>query len=178
MLGLAGQALRWTDGLPSRLSDQALQYAKAKEWRPELMAAWPTTRRLTTNSFVTTGVPTLSSQALVWGDSHATALIPVFDDGAQKHGVSVILASSTGCIPVEGLEHDQRCARFNRRVEQALKPQSVGDVVLVARWSLYLYGDVKGDLGHALKDSRGRYDRASAEQRLAEGLQATRPATA
>ena len=67
------------------------------------------------------GTPTPTvSKALVWGDSHATALIPVFDDGAQKHGVSVILASSPGCIPVEGLEHDAQCARFNRRVEQAM----------------------------------------------------------
>jgi hypothetical protein len=38
VLGIAGQALRWTDGLPSRLSEQALQYANASKWRPELMA--------------------------------------------------------------------------------------------------------------------------------------------
>jgi hypothetical protein len=92
------------------------------------------------------GVADLPTRAMVWGDSHATALIPVFDDGAKAHGVSVILASSPGCIPVDGLEHDGVCARFNQRVEQGLKAQSVSDVVLVARWSLYLYGDAKGDL--------------------------------
>ncbi|TBN32554.1 acyltransferase family protein [Pseudomonas sp. BGI-2] len=173
VLGLAGQALRWTDGLPSRLSDEALQYAKAKEWRPELMRCLADDNTPDDKLFCHYGTSALSSRVLVWGDSHATALIPVFDDGAQKHGASVILASSTGCIPVEGLEHDQRCARFNCRVEQALKPQSVSDVVLVARWSLYLYGDAKGDLGHVLRDSRGRYDRANAEQQLAERLQAT-----
>lgn len=173
VLGLAGQTLRWTHGLPSRLSDQALQYAKAKEWRPELMRCLADDKTPDDKLFCHYGAPALSSRLLVWGDSHATALIPVFDEGAQKHGVSVILASSTGCLPVEGLEHDQRCARFNRRVEQELKPQSVGDVVLVARWSLYLYGDAKGDLGHALKDAHGRYERANAEQQLAEGLQAT-----
>ncbi|AWM94968.1 acyltransferase [Pseudomonas sp. 31-12] len=173
VLGLAGQSLRWTDGLPSRLSDQALQYAEAKEWRPELMRCLADDKTPDDKLFCHYGAPALSSQVLVWGDSHATALIPVFDEGAQKHGISVILTSSPGCIPVEGLEHDQRCVRFNRRVEQALKPQTVGDVVLVARWSLYLYGDAKGDFGHALKDSQGRYDRTHAEQRLAEGLQAT-----
>jgi peptidoglycan/LPS O-acetylase OafA/YrhL len=174
VLGLAGQALRWTDGLPSRLSDQALQYAKGKEWRPELMRCLADDKTPDDKLFCHYGkLAPSSTKALVWGDSHATALIPVFDDGAQKHGVSVILASSPGCIPVEGLEHDQRCARFNRRVEGALKPQAVGDVVLVARWSLYLYGDVKGDLGHVLRDTHGRYDRATAEQRLADGLQAT-----
>ncbi|MGE8188084.1 acyltransferase family protein [Pseudomonas sp. NPDC086278] len=174
VLGLAGQALRWTDGLPARLSAQALQYAKGKEWRPELMRCLADDKTPDDKLFCHYGTPApTASKALVWGDSHATALIPVFDDGARKHGVSVILASSPGCIPVEGLEYDKTCARFNRRVESALEPQAVGDVVLVARWSLYLYGDVKGDLGHVLRDSRGHYDRADAEQRLADGLRAT-----
>lgn len=173
VLGLAGQTLRWTDGLPWRLSDQALQYAKGREWRPELMACLADDKTPDDKLFCHYGAPTLSSRALVWGDSHATALIPVFEDGAQAHGVSVIVASSPGCLPVSGLEHDQRCARFNRRVEQALKSQSVGDVVLVARWSLYLYGDAKGDIGHTLKNADGRYARATAEQRLTHGLQAT-----
>lgn len=172
VLALAGQTLRWTDGLPWRLSDQALQYAKGREWRPELMACLADDKTPDDKLFCHYGVEKMPRQAMVWGDSHATALIPVFDDGAKAHGVSVILASSPGCIPVEGLEHDARCARFNRRVEAVLGEQSVSDVVLVARWSLYLYGDVKGDLGHVLRTPDGQYDRAAAEQRLAEGLRA------
>jgi len=170
VLGLAGQTLRWTDGLPWRLSDQALQYAKGRDWRPELMDCLADDKTPDDKLFCQYGTPSPSPKALVWGDSHATALIPVFDDGAQAHGVNVILASSPGCVPVAGLEHDARCMRFNQRVEHALKPQAVADVVLVARWSLYLYGDVKGDLGHALRAPDGRYDRAVAEQRLADGL--------
>ncbi|MFY0728415.1 acyltransferase family protein [Pseudomonas sp. NFX15] len=170
VLGLAGQTLRWTDGLRWRLSDQALQYAKGREWRPELMACLANDKTPDDKLFCHYGIQDRPSRALVWGDSHATALIPAFDDGAKAHGVSVVLASSPGCLPVEGLEHDARCARFNRRVEEALKPQSVSDVVLVARWSLYLYGDAKGDLAHALRTPEGHYDRAIAEQRLAQGL--------
>jgi hypothetical protein len=173
VLGLAGQTLRWTGGLPWRLSDQALQYAKAREWRPELMACLADDKTPDDKLFCRYGAQNRLPPALVWGDSHATALIPVFDEGAKAHGVNVILASSAGCLPVDGLEHDARCARFNRRVEQALMPQAVGDVVLVAHWSLYLYGDAKGDLGHVLRDSHGRYDRANAEQQLTDGLQAT-----
>lgn len=170
LLGLAGQSLRWTDGLPWRLSEQALQYAKGREWRPELMACLADDKTPDDKLFCHYGMTDLPTRAMVWGDSHATALIPVFDDGAKAHGVSVILASSPGCIPVDGLEHDGVCARFNKRVEQGLKTQSVSDVVLVARWSLYLYGDAKGDLGHVLRTPDGRYDRVDAERRLAEGL--------
>ncbi|UWF49131.1 acyltransferase [Pseudomonas sp. N3-W] len=173
VIGLAGQALRWTDGLPWRLSDQALQYAKAREWRPELLRCLTDDKTPDDKLFCHYGAPAqASTQMLVWGDSHATALIPVFDDGAKAHGMRVMLASSAGCLPVAGIEYDQQCERFNRRVEQALKPQSVADVVLVARWSLYLYGDATGDLEHALRAHDGHYDRMTAEQRLSEGLTA------
>jgi hypothetical protein len=173
VLGLAGQALRWTDGLPWRLSEQALQFARAQEWQPELMGCLNDAKRPADKLFCHYGAVTASSSALIWGDSHATALIPAVEDGATSHNVSVLVASSAGCLPVAGLEHDQTCALFNQRVEGGMKVQPVGDVVLVARWSLYLYGDVKGDLGHALKTSSGLYDRAFAEQRLADGLRKT-----
>ncbi|MFJ4197195.1 acyltransferase family protein [Pseudomonas sp. NPDC089534] len=171
VIGLAGQSLRWTDGLPWRLSEQALQYAKGREWRPELMACLADDKTPDDKLFCHYGEAGNPVRTLVWGDSHATALIPVFDGGAKAHGVGVMLASSPGCVPVQGIEHDARCARFNQRVERALTPP-VSDVVLVARWSLYLYGDAKGDLAHALKAADGHYDRAVAEQRLADGLRA------
>lgn len=171
VLGLAGQALRWTDGLPSRLSEQALQYAKASEWRPELMACITDDKSPPDTPFCRYGsTPAAPAQMLVWGDSHATALIPALDVNAKQHDVNVMLASSAGCLPLEGLEHGERCAFYNRRVEHALQIEPVHDVMLVARWSLYLYGDAKGDQGHALHDATGHYDRAVAEQRLAEGL--------
>lgn len=170
VLGLAGQALRWTNGLPWRLSEQALQYASAKEWRPELMDCLNDANRPAGKLFCQYGTPNAASSALIWGDSHATALIPAIEESAATHQVSVLVASSAGCLPVAGLEQDEVCAGFNRRVEEGMNTRPVDDVVLVARWSLYLYGDVKGDLGHALKASSGLYDRAVAEQRLAEGL--------
>ena len=173
VLGLAGQALRWTDGLPSRLSDQALQYARASEWRPELMACITDDKSPADTPFCRYGHPTGGpARLLVWGDSHATALIPALQDSALRYGVNVMLASSAGCLPLEGLEHGARCADYNRRVERTLATEPVQDVMLVARWSLYLYGDAKGDHGHALHDAHGRYDRAVAEQRLADGLRA------
>lgn len=173
VLGLAGQSLRWTDGLPWRLSEQALQYAEAKVWPAELMDCLVDAKTPANKLFCHFGTRTAASSTLIWGDSHATALIPTVEDAAVAHDASVLVASSAGCLPVSGLEHDQTCAHFNQRVEDGMKAQPVGDVVLVARWSLYLYGDVKGDLGHALKTASGLYDRAFAEQQLADGLRKT-----
>ena len=170
VLGLAGQALRWSDGLPQRLSEQALHYANASHWRPELMACITDDKSPADTPFCRYGTPDAPAQLLVWGDSHATALIPALQDSAERYGVNVMLASSAGCLPLEGLEHGARCAAYNRRVVRTLNTEPVSDVMLVARWSLYLYGDAKGDRGHALKAADGHYDREVAQQQLAQGL--------
>jgi peptidoglycan/LPS O-acetylase OafA/YrhL len=68
VLGLAGQSLRWTDGLPWRLSEQALQYAKGREWRPELMACLADDKTPDDKLFCHYGVADLPTR-VVWGDS-------------------------------------------------------------------------------------------------------------
>lgn len=170
-LGLAGQVLRWTDGLPWRLPEQALRYAQAKQWGPELLACIADRKTQDDRLFCHFGPRDSARSALVWGDSHAAALIPALEAGADRHHISLVQASFAGCLPLDGLENVSQCARFNQRVEQAMSQQSFTDVVLVARWSLYLYGQLSGDLGPALKDpDTGHYVRAVAEQRFAAGL--------
>ena len=170
-IGFSGLALRKLDGVPSRLSDQALRYAQAKTWSPELLACMADKDTPDERLFCHFGPKGNSVSALVWGDSHATALIPALEDAAKRHDISLVQASFAGCVPLDGLENIARCARFNQRVEKAMAEQSFSDVVLAARWSLYLYGQVSGDKEHAIKDpSTGKYVRAVAEQRFAEGL--------
>ncbi|MEB0106776.1 acyltransferase family protein [Pseudomonas sp. MH9.3] len=172
-IGLTGVALRKADGVPSRLSEQALRYAQAKKWSPELMACMADKDTPDERLFCHFGPKNPAVSALVWGDSHATALIPALEIGAKKHDISLMEASFAGCVPLDGLENIARCAHFNRRVEKAMSERPISDVVLAARWSLYLYGQMSGDKEHALKDpSTGQYVRAVAEQRFADGMRA------
>ncbi|WP_025857415.1 acyltransferase family protein [Pseudomonas sp. CHM02] len=170
-LGFTGLALREADGVPWRLSEQALRYAQAKTWSPALMACMADKDTPDDRLFCHFGPKGRSVSALVWGDSHATALIPALEDAANRHDISLVQASFAGCMPLDGLENIARCAHFNQRVEKALAEQSFSDVVLAARWSLYLYGQMSGDKEHALKEpGTGKYVRAVAEQRFAQGL--------
>lgn len=172
-IGLAGQALRWADGVPSRLPEQALRYAAAKTWSPELMACLASKKTRHEQPFCHFGPSSRGMSALVWGDSHATALIPALKDGASRHDISVVQANFSGCIPLTGLEENPQCAQFNQRVEKTLAEQPFSDVVLAARWSLYLYGEPSGDMEHALRDpATGNYQRDVVEQRFAQGLRA------
>ncbi|MCP1509508.1 peptidoglycan/LPS O-acetylase OafA/YrhL [Pseudomonas marginalis] len=169
--GITGLALRETNGVPWRLSEQALRYAQAKKWSPELTACLADQKTPDERLFCHFGPQSRSVSTLVWGDSHATVLIPALKDAAKRHDISLVQASFAGCMPLDGLENITQCAHFNQRVEKALAEQSFSDVVLAARWSLYLYGQMSGDKELALKDpSTGEYARAVAEQRFAEGL--------
>ncbi|MBV4479511.1 acyltransferase family protein [Pseudomonas khavaziana] len=170
-LGFTGLAIREADGVPSRLSEQALRFAQAKKWSPDLLACMADKDTPDDRLFCHFGPKSQSVSALVWGDSHATALIPALKVGADRHDISLVEASFAGCIPLDGLENIARCAHFNQRVEKAMAEQTFSDVVLAARWSLYVYGQMSGDKEHALKDpGTGQYVRAVAEQRFAQGL--------
>jgi hypothetical protein len=171
MVALAGQAVRWADGFPLRLSGQARQYAQARDWQrgqmecllqrdsPDLAAAC----RLGGNA----DVPPLQ---LVWGDSHAAALMPAIEEDARRYGIPVWLTSLSGCLPIQGIESRPQCQAFNQQNLTLVEQQKVRDVVLAARWSLYLYGEEDGDREHMIYRNESR---AAAEQHLAEALRTT-----
>ncbi|HEX8596544.1 MAG TPA: acyltransferase family protein [Pseudomonas sp.] len=171
VIAVAGQTVRWADGVPQRLSGQARQYAQARDWTrgqtdcllqpesPELKVAC---------QFGPAGEG--PPQQLVWGDSHAAALVPTLQEDAQRYGISVWVTSLAGCMPVAGIESRPQCQAFNQQMMALVEQQRVHDVVLAARWSLYLYGEEDGDLEHMLYRDEGS---AAAERHLAENLGAT-----
>ncbi|MBD1586082.1 acyltransferase family protein [Pseudomonas typographi] len=171
VVGAVGQAIREGGGWPWRLPAEALRYANEHEWQAgqkDCMANDDTPA----DAFVCrlgpkdAGVPT----TLVWGDSHAAALVPALRASTQRFDVPVSLATRPGCPPVLGLAGTAGCRNFTRHVLETIGRNGVTEVVLAARWSLYLYGDEHGDMNYTLRDAAGVYDRAGAEQRFAEAL--------
>ncbi|MBT2371716.1 acyltransferase family protein [Pseudomonas fluorescens] len=172
-LGLVGKILGWADGVPWRLSPDALQFAQARTWSPELMACLSDDKKNNHRELCRFGSQLGATRALVWGDSHASALIPALEDGVSKYGVSITEAGYSGCVPFNRQESTPGCVKFNQRVTQVLSQEAFSDVVLVARWSLYVYGERSGDTGASLLNpATGKYDRAIAEQRFSESLRA------
>jgi peptidoglycan/LPS O-acetylase OafA/YrhL len=170
VIGLAGQIVREADGVPGRLSGQAMQYAQARDWQQGQMDCL-----LQRNSKDLSKVCRFGGDAqtppvqLVWGDSHAAALKPAIKADAERYGIPVWLASLSGCLPVLGHETRQQCQDFNHATLQSIREHKIRDVVLAARWSLYLYGEEDGDMQHVLyrEDSR-----PVAEQEVAKDLTA------
>ena len=86
---------------------------------------------------------------ILWGDSHAGAIAPVFEQIATASHVSGFVAFSPACAPLAGLkrydEDDvEKCARFNRSVLDFIGSSHIKNVFLYARWGLYAEGNRYG----------------------------------
>ncbi|MGY4491788.1 acyltransferase family protein [Pseudomonas sp. TE3610] len=172
MLGFVGKGLVVFDGVPTRLSDQALRYADAAHWNDGQMQCM--SDKKTARPMCTFGPPTANTPSiLVWGDSHAAGLEPALRMAARAHGQAASLASRSGCIPVPALEAQSACRHFNERTLEHASAKEVTDVVIAARWSLYLYGDERGDDTQVIRAPGSRaVDSVYAEKQLQSHLQA------
>lgn len=77
---------------------------------------------------------------LLWGDSHAGSLEPVFHNLGISRQDSVYLAEHSSCPPIIGIRRIARssCDEFNDEVLEAVTRLGITDVVLSASWSLYV----------------------------------------
>jgi hypothetical protein len=90
------------------------------------------------------GAANAEPRFLLWGDSHADAMMTAISDATAAAGKAGYFAGYSGCPPILGARKygDDGCARFTSRVYSYLAQNpKVSDVVLVARWSGYVAGD-------------------------------------
>jgi SGNH domain (fused to AT3 domains) len=73
----------------------------------------------------------------------------------------------SGCLPILGHEPRAQCQQFNQATLASIREHKIRDVVLAARWSLYLYGEEDGDMKHVLYRDDSR---SVAEQKVARDL--------
>jgi len=82
----------------------------------------------------------------VFGDSHALALLPSFDEAAKQANQRGVITGASGCPPLLGVfalrsdQSDRDCYVLNRRVFEFIKQSKVTKLFLVARWTLYTDG--------------------------------------
>ncbi|MEM1229783.1 MAG: acyltransferase family protein [Pseudomonadota bacterium] len=87
---------------------------------------------------------------MVWGDSHAGALMPAVREAAQALGVNGLNATSNGCPPLLNLTNVQRdpqgiCLAFNDAVLAVLREHpEVHTVWMLGRWPRYAQGTPYG----------------------------------
>lgn len=80
-------------------------------------------------------------RVLVWGDSHAMALLSAYQRLANAHQVRLYFAANSSCRPLLGVSNRDlplstrvRCADFNAATVQAVRRLDPALVILNARW--------------------------------------------
>ena len=86
-------------------------------------------------------------EVLVWGDSHAKALLPGLDELFKQHGISGVAAIHSGVPPVAGLTRKfqefspEDLVEYGEKVLLAAAELKVSHVVLACYWESYSKGN-------------------------------------
>jgi len=133
----------WRAGLPERIpAEVRMAYAAARDNNPaqsQCFNKWPESGLC---SFPDHNGEDRRPAVLLWGDSHADAIMPGVSVAAERAGVSGVFAGMNACPPLlnvdradKGPEHG--CARFNQSVLEYLRAhEHISLVILAARWAL------------------------------------------
>ena len=142
-LALIGLMIVAAAGWPARFDAAATAYlASESERNPRQICSFLEARDLREGRACRLGADGGSVEPVfaVWGDSHADALMPAFDDLATQTHASGIYVGKIGCPPLLGVERFESsydCREYNDAARELIDRSHVTTVVLVARWAHY-----------------------------------------
>ncbi len=140
---LLGAALvvEFTGGMRSRLPDEVLQFADGSQDHRDYPMVSPEAAER--GDFIPLGInnPAVHLTLMIWGDSHAWAVMPALDELCQKHGRRAVAAVYPATFPalnyVSTNPHSlrERSPAFHEAVRRFIISQKIMDVLLVATWN-------------------------------------------
>lgn len=169
-LGVSGSVIRSADGFPQRFVGEAQAYAKARLWRAgQLNCMLVTSDKQPDRACLLGEKAGTSPSRMVWGDSHAAALMPGLQKAAAQAGEPVWLYSMSACPPIVSEQPRKKCRDFNNRTMEQIRLLHIKDVMLASSWTLYMYVREDGNKNMLLAHND---DPAQAEVRMAEAIRA------
>jgi peptidoglycan/LPS O-acetylase OafA/YrhL len=176
----AGAFAASTDGLPQRLPVGIQRIlAEQDDAEPRIDHCFPlTARQVEDGKPCRIGASSGTPSFLLWGDSHADAIIPPIDQLARRAGRSGLFAGGASCVPLIGVATPKdTCRPFNNAVEKLALSPNIRDVILEARWAKYADGATYGDEPHGhIQLSEGEFPAAPSPDNhavFARGLERT-----
>jgi hypothetical protein len=136
-----GEVLFAGNGFPARFSPRAIEYANARNEKEFLHEN--TVKDILDNRLITIGNPDPKApiSLLLWGDSHAMAAAPAFDQLLKEKGLAGRQVGAFATAPVFDADwpglNPKDMKGFNNAVFEYILQNRIPDVVLVARWELY-----------------------------------------
>jgi hypothetical protein len=126
-------------GLPQRFSPEIRTIlAEATDHEPRISECFGLTADdVRKGRLCPIGAKVQQASFLLWGDSHADALIPAVQSVARRAGRAGLFAGTDSCPPLLGVKRADtaKCAAFNDAVAKIATSKRIRDVILEARWA-------------------------------------------
>jgi peptidoglycan/LPS O-acetylase OafA/YrhL len=126
-------------GLPQRFSPEIrMILGEASDHEPRISECFGLTAEdVRKGRLCPIGAKVQQASFLLWGDSHADALIPAVQSIAKRLGRAGLFAGTDSCPPLLGVKRADtaKCAAFNDAVAEIATSNSIKEVILEARWA-------------------------------------------
>jgi len=143
---LAGLVLWNSDGFPHRFPPETRGLIVSMNATPELVrcAEEVSLEQVSAGRVCNYGPGDTSRKVLVWGDSHALALMPAVNALAKAHGMHTYLVAKYNCLPlfappsptrIDPATDRYRCATFNAAVVEAIARLEPELIILDGAWA-------------------------------------------
>ncbi len=141
LLYVTSEFIRLGEGLPSRFSPTTVRYALAKgdaKYLTDLSIA-----AINAGNWIEIGKADGEKSLVVWGDSHAMAALPAFDEFLKEHGGSGVAFVRSSTPPVTGYtsptvnDFADSMEAYNACVRKQITQLQIKHVVLVGFWNSY-----------------------------------------
>jgi peptidoglycan/LPS O-acetylase OafA/YrhL len=157
----AGVVLQ-TDGLPQRLPPNVQTIlAEETDHEPRMARCFGLTAQdVRDGKLCRFGDPHATPDFVLWGDSHADAMLPAVRAIALREHRAGWFAGTDSCAPLLGMKRPDawKCFDFNNEIIKLATQPGIKDVILDARWAKNAEGTAYGDEGNgriAVYDDRG-----------------------
>jgi peptidoglycan/LPS O-acetylase OafA/YrhL len=131
--------LMFGQGLPQRFSPEIRAIlAEASDSEPNMSECFGLTAAdVRKGRLCPIGANVQQASFLLWGDSHADALIPAVQSIAKRAGRAGLFAGTDSCPPLLGVKRADtaKCTAFNNAVVKIATSRSIREVILEARWA-------------------------------------------
>lgn len=137
-----------TEGLPGRLRPGLQRIlAEQDDHEPRIQDCFfRTAQDVRDHRLCRIGAKNAQPSFVLWGDSHADAILPAVSQAAARTGRAGLFAGGESCPPLLGVTTPMPgCRAFNDAVAALAREPQFGQVILEARWAKYAEGSPYGD---------------------------------
>jgi hypothetical protein len=140
------------DGFPERLRpDVRAILAEENDHEPRIDRCFGLNAQdLRDNKLCRIGSGAATPSYLLWGDSHADAILPAVEDVASQRGRVGLFAGAASCPPLLGVDRLDvpDCRAFNDEALRIALRRNISEVILEARWGKDAEGSSYGSEPH------------------------------